>query len=277
MLKYLKRMGFTTDGRVHHSGIANEKALCLFLNTKSTVIRQAICPAGSTVEHRGGTGQKADAEIVIPGGINKTISIKHHKTGTFDWLNSSAALPNEIKPALTTGLAQIKDTFAKSNVTDAQIEEARKQVENVLSVQLKSLSSDTIKSICKNCYLTYSDYIMITNISKSELIVFKREGNLKELATFDDWTYCLRSTPRAKTSAQIWRSSPDGSVEVNTHLRLRLVLNNGVTALLGKSKANSSSTPCLKIQQDNVAGFLKNIHEPITEAYTAVPEPAQLA
>ncbi len=265
-------MGFTTDGRVHHSGIANEKAVCLFLNSKSTTIRQVICPPGSKVEHRGGTAQKADAEIVCAGGTNKTISIKHHKTGTFDWLNSSAEVPAEIKPALTTGLGKIKDTFNKADITDTQVEEARKQVENVLSAQLKSLSSDTIKSICKKCYLTYSDYIMITDVSKSNIIVFKREENLKELATFDDWTYCLRSTPRAKTSGQIWRISPDGAVEANTHLRLRLVLNNGVTALLGKSKANSNSIPCLKIQQDNVAGFLKNIHNPITEKYTVAEE-----
>jgi hypothetical protein len=272
MLNYLRRMGFTTDGRVHHSGIANEKALCAFLNTKSTIIRKAICPAGSAVEHRGGTGQKADAEIVCPGGTNKTISIKHHKTGTFDWLNSSAALPASVKPSLTTGLAQIKDTFT----LDDQVEEARKQVENILGANLKSMTSDTIKSICKNCYLTYSDYIMITDVSKSKLIAFKREGNLKELATYDDWTYSLRSTPRAKTSGQIWRISPDGSVEVNTHLRLRLVLNNGVTALLGKSKSNSNSIPCLKIQQDNVANFMKTIHEPIVETYT-VGEPVPLA
>jgi len=47
--------------------------------------------------------------------------------------------------------------------------------------------------------------------------------------------------------------------EVNTHLRMRLVLNNGVGALLGKSEKNKCSIPCLKIQQDKVDVLLSGL------------------
>ena len=67
------------------------------------------------------------------------------------------------------------------------------------------------------------------------------------------WTYVLKAG-RAKESRQVWREK-DG-LGVNTHLRLRLVTNNGVTALLGLSNANKNSILTLKIQQDAVATLL---------------------
>ena len=60
---------------------------------------------------------------------------------------------------------------------------------------------------------------------------------------------------KAKTSRQIWTINADGE-EKNTNLRLRFILNNGMNALLGKSKSNKNSSPVLKIQQDNVDKFM---------------------
>ena len=39
---------------------------------------------------------------------------------------------------------------------------------------------------------------------------------------------------------------------VDTGLRLRLTSNNGIKAMLGMSKANKTSIPVLKLQQDNI-------------------------
>ena len=55
----------------------------------------------------------------------------------------------------------------------------------------------------------------------------------------------------------MWRTK-DG-VDTNTHLRLRLVTNNGITALLDLSKANKNSILTLKIQQDAVATLLASV------------------
>ena len=70
-------------------------------------------------------------------------------------------------------------------------------------------------------------------------------------------TFKLKETDKAKTSRQIFIVGADGT-EKNTHLRIRFVLNNGITALLGFSSANKSSVPVLKIQQDNVAEFINS-------------------
>lgn len=271
-------MPFITDGRVHHSGISNEHAICNFLNTKSTVLRAALCPAGSTVEHRGGTGSKADAEIVMaaPSGVaaeNKSISIKHHKMGTFDWLNSSAAIPPTLKATLHTALQAIRATYDASSKLEADEKVARVAVENLFAEHLRGMSSESIKALLHGCYAIYTDYIIINDVAKNQLIAFDRTKNIPELRTFGDCSYFLKSSARAKTSAQVWRREADGR-EVNTKLRLRLVLNNGVSALLGKSASNKGSVPCLKIQQDDVSNFLSSLVDPWKEIYEEEPPAA---
>ena len=57
------------------------------------------------------------------------------------------------------------------------------------------------------------------------------------------------------------------SEEINTFLRIRLVLNNGVNALVGNSSKNKSSVPCLKIQQDKVDKFLNQMENKKIEKY----------
>ena len=260
-------MPFTTDGSVHHSGINNERDICLFLNTKSSSIRSAICPENSIVEHRGGTGSKADAEIVCPSpSDNKTVSIKHHKTGTFDWLNSSSAIPHTTKNPLNTGLQDIRNTYNKSSQKSTDIKNARTSTNDLLNKHLCTMTNETIKTVLSNCYNIYTDYVIIKNVTKKELVAFDRHKNIPELKTYEDWTYFLKSTPRAKTSAQIWRRNAEGQ-EVNTKLRIRLVLNNGVNALLGISTKNKSSVACIKIQQDDVAQFIASLIDPIKETY----------
>lgn len=70
----------------------------------------------------------------------------------------------------------------------------------------------------------------------------------------------------AKTSRQIFIKDQNG-YDVNTNLRIRLHLNNGITALLGKSTKNKTSVPCLKIQQDNVDEFISNCYDNIIISY----------
>ena len=44
---------------------------------------------------------------------------------------------------------------------------------------------------------------------------------------------------------------------INTNLRIRLTLNNGISALLGQSKSNKTSTFSIQLQQDNIKNLLK--------------------
>lgn len=263
-------MPFTTDGSAHRGGINNEKGIVAFLNANPT---SPVCAlfGGDTVglrfEHRGGTQTKTDAVCINGTDPEKTISIKNHKLGTFDWLNSTSALPTDIHNCIKTELAAMKIEHAAGSASLAAI---RSRVADTLNIHLRSFQSEFIRTILQNIHAQYSDAIMIHDVKNSDLVCFLKEGNLAELATFTECAYFLKPTPRAKTSAQIWRKNIESQDETNTHLRIRLVLNNGVTALLGLSSSNSCSVPCIKIQQDNVAGFIRDITHPVHQHYLPV-------
>lgn len=260
-------MPFTITGRVHVEGICNEKAVCAFLNTTSCAIRTAICPPSCVVEHRGGTGTKADAEIV-GGPENEGISIKNHssKTGTLDWVNSSASVPN--KTVLRDELNAIKSAnYGKKE----SLLPARNEVSELLNKHLLCLSSDEIRNVMKTCYDAYPRWVIINDVLKKRLVCFEMRKNVAELKTFESDTYCLKASTKGRsdtTSMRIMRRMPSGE-EVDTKIRLRLVLNNGVSALLGLSESNKTSTATLKLQHDDVAHLIDTLVDPIIETYSA--------
>ena len=63
---------------------------------------------------------------------------------------------------------------------------------------------------------------------------------------------------RGKTSAKIILKNSKGD-EIDHNLRIRLVLNNGVGALIGLSKSNSNSAPVIKIQQDRCDKMMERL------------------
>ena len=120
-------------------------------------------------------------------------------------------------------------------------------------------------------YQKYTDGILI-NCEKEQTLVYFEKKELKELQGVPDSQYFLKHTP-GTCSAQIMRSSKNSfeeKEEFNTYLRLRLVLNNGVNALVGTSLKNKTSVPCIKIQQDNVDFFLQSIENKLIEKYEKI-------
>ena len=104
-------------------------------------------------------------------------------------------------------------------------------------------------------YAKNPEYMLINDVEKKRLVLFEK-NNLASIMNASHYIL-KRSTAanKAKTSRQIWTVNESGE-EKNTNLRIRFILNNGVNALLGKSKSNKNSSPVLKIQQDNVDKFM---------------------
>ena len=59
-------------------------------------------------------------------------------------------------------------------------------------------------------------------------------------------------------SSSILFKREDGTI-LDHNIRIRVVDNNGISALVGISKANKSSIACVKIQQDNVGALIKSL------------------
>lgn len=259
-----KKGGFKTDGSTHYSGIKNEHNLVDFLNKDESIIGKHLRPSTDfLVKHKGGTQCKADAIIIntLDNSIFTTLSIKNHKTGTFDWLNSTKGFPNEISTFLKERTKEIKTNYSLHQNLDSTREDLDTLFSNTLS-QLKN-NDGFLREILDSIYQKYTDGILV-NCEKEKILVYFEKKELKELQGFTDSTYFLKHKP-GTCSAQIMRSSNNSFEEINTYLRIRLVLNNGVNALVGTSLKNKTSVPCIKIQQDNVEDFLNTIENKLLE------------
>lgn len=266
-----KRGGFKKDGSTHYSGIKNEHNIVLWLNQEESLIGKHLRPTPDfVVKHKGGTQCKADAIVINSldnSVVTTTLSIKNHKTGTFDWLNSTKGFPEDVSTFLKERTKEIKANYLLYNNLDT----SREEIETMFSSTLADLKSNHcfIQSILVSIYQKYTDGILV-NIEKEQTLVYFEKKELKELQGFDDsFHYSLRHKP-GTCSASIIRTNSNTLEEINTNLRVRLVLNNGVNALVGTSLKNKCSVPCIKIQQDNVDVFLQNIENKKIEKYNSI-------
>ena len=254
-------MPYKTDGTPHSGGIKNEVNLVEHLNRDKSLIRNMF-PEETVFRHQGGTKTKADI-IAMTDGTEIGISVKNHKsTGTIDWANSSKNITAEIKRDLRDKLQPIKERHKDGSLT---LEDARVEINCILNQVLTSFDTGFIAGILRETYLKNPEITMIFDESKHKLVAFRKEGNMKELETYP-WEYFLK-TNGVSTSASIWRRL--NGEEINTHLRLRFILNNGVRALLGVSSANRNAAPCIHIQQDHLDAFIRTLSNPVIDTYPA--------
>jgi len=276
-------MPFRTDGSSHSGGIKNEHNVVDAMNCNpDNLINFKLaahhCSPVQMWVHEGGTKTKADARIILENNEVKDVSIKNHGgSGTFDWLNTSD-LPDtvtQIRPridALRTDFKKMKEEMEDSidDVTDG-IDDfitkiAREELDNLFNTYIQKLTSTDIGKLLSDLYAKYPEWILIHDKKNSKYILMHKSKTNMALYFRNNLTFKLKATDAAKTSRQIFILAPDGT-EKNTNLRIRFVLNNGVTALLGLSSANNNSVPAIKIQQDNVAGFITSATDKTEHVY----------
>jgi hypothetical protein len=249
-------MPYKTGGETHHGGVGNEKELVELMNVCPELNINKHLQFGSETKpvwgHLGGTTQKADCDVVVDE-RRYPISIKNHESsGSFDWINTSKL--SEFNAELGQSVKAAVDSFKTENHGKDVTPTLRDEVSTIFSNEFDRITSDQMKHLLMTLYVKYPGHVLVNDCKHNRLILYPKENNFSEFISYPDWEYFLKSTPRAKTSRMIFRRK-DG-VEINTNLRLRLVLNNGVGALLGKSDKNKCSIPCLKIQQDRVDKLL---------------------
>lgn len=261
-----RKGGFKKDGSTHHSGIKNEHSIVNFLNKDDSIIGKHLRPTlDHIIKHKGGTQTKADAIVFNQQTQQEefTLSIKNHKTGTFDWLNSTKGFPQDIQDLLKERTKEIKTNYSEHK----NVENSRNEVDAMFSSTIEKLkvNHSFIWDIINTIFQKYTDGILIHHEKEQNLVYFEKK-ELKELQGFDNCNYFLKYK-EGVCSAQIMRKNTETGEETNTSLRIRLVLNNGVNALVGTSSKNKVSVPCLKIQQDNVDDFISRIVNKKNEKY----------
>jgi hypothetical protein len=246
-------MAYKTDGSSDLNGKRNEKDLVPKLLKEANNLFPFL-GKNINVIAKGGTQYKQDLEVTDG---TKTVMIsaklkKSLKTGSFDYVNSSKAVVD------TKSLSGVKKSVLDIKDSETDKEVARTKLNEVFHSNLKKLTSSDVRNILK-------DHILEKNKSIT-IVVTDESSNKNYVYSFIDTPladHIANSTPslkfgRGKTSAKILFNDAEGA-EHDIGLRLRLVLNNGVGALLGTSKTNSVSIPVIKIQQDKVQKMMDGI------------------
>ena len=261
-------MPFRTDGSSHTDGIANEAGNVAYFNSNPNCnINMRLRGEEETSlewEAQGGTQQKADAFCGHADGRLDKISIKNHKnkTSTFDLENTS--MVNSLFPWIRQEITDYKTKYTgATEVTRAM----RAESNALFSSALDNCTSDLLKLHMERVFAKcmVCPYIIVRNEPKRQLQMIRTE-NLRQLLLLAEGAMFILKKGRGKTSRQLWIRDLMGN-EINTNVRIRLVLNNGVGALLGLSSKNNSSVPSIKIQMDKVDSFVSGCEDLVVDSY----------
>jgi hypothetical protein len=254
-------MVFPHQGENHIIGINNEKDIVAFMNSNpsckfNSLLKITFVAENIHWEHKGGTATKSDAIVHLPSKEHINISIKNHNVGTLDWVNTTKGVTDYIKlPIREFQKKYSSDENAVVNVD----EKMRDELESTFSKILDDYNIKELPVMLDNLFHKYPEFILINDQKNKRFIAFNK-FNLERLFNKDN-NFIFKST-RAKTSRQIWLKNEDGT-EINTNLRIRIHLNNGINALFSKK----GSVPCIKIQQDNVDEFIASCSDKTIDYY----------
>lgn len=252
-------MPYNTNGQSHAEGVQNERNVVSLLNI-STIMNLLGFKRHYNEEklqfiHQGGTRDVQDVKIVnqenkVVGGI----SVKQHKNGTVDFINTSR-LEDFLPPSDVTLLRETIAEIRANHRGDAtQVDRVRKLLKDITNSVFQSINSNNIRDLLKVIDDRNPEFFLIKDFENHSLLNYKH-SQLTELAESpynDENTYSL-ITPRSATGSR--RILCNGQ---DTGLRLRIALNNGVKALLDVGNGNNHNASwTLKVQWDGIDDFIE--------------------
>jgi len=253
-------MPYNTTGQSHAEGVQNEMDIVRLLNISSIMnllgfVRHYDEETLKFI-HRGGTQAVEDVQIVnheskVVGGI----SVKQHKNGTCDFMNTSRLenfLPASVVTLLRETIAEIR---ANHRGDATQVDRVRKLLKDITNTVFQSINSNNIRDLLKVSNERNPEFFLIKDFANHRLLNYKH-SQLTELAESpynDENTYSLVAPRGATGSRRILCNGQD------TGLRLRIALNNGVKALLDVGGGcNNNSSWTLKVQWDGIDDFIES-------------------
>ncbi len=277
-------MAYNTKGDSHKQGVLNEEKITDKLNNylKDEIRKQEIADAFKLEDdefrfvHVGGTSDKSDMNIL--GKNNKelsTVSIKkNNEKSTFDLLNTSK-IDDYIDPqnkdyiALKNLIEENKGILNGKDLNENYYKKLRKGFESKMKKLankiLNSICHDEIRNILFNLFKSDCDNMMISNFTKGSAGLESELLQYVVISKDDRYDYSSYLDSSAKLSLEDnGKDTASKFIQINGEkgpLRLRLVLNNGVGALMGKNwnkkGKNKTSVLTIKIQVDKVAEVIE--------------------
>ena len=247
-------MGYRNDGSVHHSGIKNEGKVVDFLKINPVLGIGEVIP-------RGGTKYKQDLEV-NHGDETTLISVKKKKkltAGSFDYVNTTKIDEDLKKP--------FEEFFSNVKMIRNETKEKRNQVKELIRDRFNSISSETLGGLEGSVLLDFINTNIIDKNIDMKMWVVDSENKKHLLYDFtstplytlleNGYVPFVQKVNKISTSRKILFKKDNDVRDLG--LRVRLVTNNGIGAMLGLSKSNKNSSLVLKIQQDKVHNLIGEI------------------
>jgi len=230
---------FPDDGRNHHIGVANEHSTIDMVNTnpKLAPIREKL----GFLVHKGGTQNNADA-VGRDTGIKVSMKNKESISGSFDWKNMSLEHDEAVRD-VHMNIIRYYRRFQEFPETEKEVRAMYKTLFNSVLGKL-----DTKEILGRVLDAHDSEWILIHFRTHRELILFHRD----ELAEL--W--------KNPGKCMVRPGCASGKIEGTPNLRMRVCLNNGIRALIGRG-----SSLCIKVQQDSPMKMIKELKTTIVCAY----------
>ena len=144
-------MPYNTTGASHRVGVSNEKKITDFLNsTKGGSLRlNELFGQSLQFKQIGGTKSVSDMDIMSEekGELLSGVSIKNHKQGSYDYVNTSKLvqfLPESVVSTIKEGVVAIKSEYVGN---EEKLPEARKKVESLLEQAFAQFDDVVIKKL----------------------------------------------------------------------------------------------------------------------------------
>lgn len=268
-------MGYATDGSSHRNGIKGEaKAIKLLKENPSL---RARFPEGP-IEKAGGTHQTADTLV---GGTPLSVKTKAAQgNGTTDWINTtlsklvkaegySLSGYSELEGVVSSMRGKYANTTLSQESPEAELTK-RKHRETLLDATngffdasfSKANLLEFVSSVCES--QLNMDILLLAEKEKkvyhfhgSEHPIFLYLAKAKQ----DKGEFYLNCKKGARQSRSLFFHDYATGEKIDTTWRIRVVLNNGIGALLAGKKwsTNGSSVLSVKVQQDETDRMLAQI------------------
>lgn len=268
-------MAYQNDGKSHHEGVKFEETALNWLKfnySKNIDLLKLDLKKVTSIKFtsKGGTQNKADILVEFKNLFvntleQKTISVKK-KTfdgnkihGTFDLINTSKIDIYDdyfdIK-TLKKFIFDYVNEYESSIDKDQTFIKYSKRYPIVASESFKNTSPKKLVSLA-NDFITETDYLII-GLTKEKVVSEYFIGNTADLKFPTSIDFNLRKG-RGDFSRKIFMN--DHGVEKPTPFRIRLVLNNGINAVVGRGgpEKNQTSVWTFKIQVDDVNFYLNKM------------------
>jgi len=259
-------MTYPNDGSVHHSGVNAEHN---FIGRIFDVKNEKPKPHGWSllpnlkgidylVSHKGGTRNKSDCIIEsLDGAVLHSVSNKKKEsltTGSWDWVNTSSIVGENSD--WFADVIEVVETFRKSGHSKKIVEAKFQKASNK---NLRQMTSNRIKHILQKSVIDKNQHITVVVSDLKNCVDYSWPFTDHPLNDFiNTHTPVLEGdflNDDCTTSARIIFVKDQDRVDLG--LRMRIVTNNGITAL----SSTGRSTAVVKIQQDKCDKLLERVQK----------------